>query len=143
MFASPMPVMLFWMAVEMAVHVWLIVTSDNELSRTTSGETEVSVHTTEPPTVVIAHFLKALPSTDPKNSEPDGNAKEATAEPISVGSTLPNTATSSTGIVLKDWKRGEDGSGGTELFEVELRTNLTRALATLTSGMEERYCSTI
>jgi hypothetical protein len=47
------------------------------------------------------------------------------------------------GMVPKNWKRGEDGSGGTELYEVELRTNLTRALAIVTSGMEERYCSTI
>lgn len=89
---------------------------------------------------LIVQFLKTPPSEEPKNREPEGAVKGETVDVMSEDCISPNTATSRAGNDDNDWKRDEDMSGGTGTLFVVSKTNLTRAVATLMSGMEERYC---
>ena len=100
MFKSPIAEILFEMAIEMAFHVWDIAVLPRELSRTTRGEVAFSVQTTEPPTVSIVQFLRALPSAEPKKRESEDVVKDAAVEVRSGGPTSPKTATPRNGM---DW----------------------------------------
>ena len=142
MLASPIPEMLFEIAIEIASHVWVIVVLPRELSRTTSGEVAFSVQTTGLPRVLIVQFLRSVPSAEPKKRVLEEVVKEVTVEVKSGGLTSPKTATSRNGMEWSDWNKGEDLSGGIEAFVAALRTNETSALAVLTSGIDVRYCRT-
>jgi len=102
MLTSPMFGMLFVRANVIASHVFVIVVSPRDLSRTTSGEVAFWVQTTGPPIVLMVHVLSALPSSDPKKRDPDGFVNGERIEEKSEAPTSPKTAISSVGIEWRD-----------------------------------------
>lgn len=112
--------------------------SAKELSRTTSGETARSVHTTDCCTALIVHCRNDSDASVPKNSPPLGVENDEAVELISGGITSPKTATS---------MRGSDGiaennalvlAGGRADVDFD-RMNRATAMARLTSLMDIKY----
>jgi hypothetical protein len=105
-----------------------------ESSRTTFADDANSAQATEVPVPVIVQLRRRLPWSDPKNRDPDGVVSDDNDDDMSEGLIVPNIPTSRTGIEARDWKRIVVLAGGTVGEE---RTNSTRAVATLISGMED------
>lgn len=113
----------------------LNVASVNDESRTTRWDAANSVHTTGPLTALIDHWRRERASSDPKKSVFEGVENEEAVEETSEGSIDPKTATSSIGMDASELKSRVEFAGGTAGDE---RINFTKAIATLTSGIEDK-----
>jgi len=139
MLASPILGMLFAMARVIAFHVWVMVLSPSDLSRTTNGDVAFCVQTIGLLAELMVQVLRALPSSEPKKRAPDGVVKGETVEVKSEAMTSPKTATSRTGRVSRDWKRSDEETGGVAVEVAAERTNCTSAVAILRLGIDVRY----
>jgi len=116
----------------------LKIKSVNEESRTTCGDVASSDHTTEVLAALMAHSRRASDCLDPKKSVPDGVENDDTTDDISDGVMEPKIASSNTGMDSMDLKSISELAGGTI---GEVRRYWTRAVATLTSGMDDKKFS--
>lgn len=116
------------------------VFGSRDLSWTINGEVAFCVQMTDPLLELMVQFLRALPSSDPKNKELEGFVNGETVDVRSDGCMEPNTATSRHGIKASDWKSGDVTSGGTGTAFVVLSTNWIRLLAVLMFGIDVKYC---
>jgi len=104
-------------------------------SEVTVGESASCVHTTLVFVILIAYWRVFNASSDPKKSPSEGVAKEDATKDTSDGVILPKKATSSVGIFSNALYRAESTAGG---VATEERTNRTKAIAMLMSGMDSR-----
>ena len=116
------------------------VFGSRDLSRTINGEVAFWVQITDPLLELMVQFLKALPSSDPKNKELEGFVNGEIVEVRSDACMEPNTATSRDGNKDSDWKSGDVTSGGTGVTLVVLSTNWIKLLAMLIFEIDVKYC---